>query len=463
MSSRALLRAAHGLLLIALWGATVLVCGDAVRGDEPLYLPPAPDALPFHSAAGQPLLGPIETDYVGFSLPLTDALPMQQPEVRYWIVSSRGSPQDIASIHCGRLCVYERRCDGTVCPSSLANLQARLHPGAPVLISMHGTYVSWDDNLVQSDGTYEWVHCACPNLPLNVIFFTWPSDRERCLLAPCELNQHGCEAETNAFYVASLLACLPDCHPVCLLGHSFGARMAAATLHLAGGGSLQGVRFAGSVGAKRIRAIFAAGAFDHNWLNSGSRYGCALYRAECVLNMQNRHDVTLKAYPLLRPLFARRAIGASGVTFLDRHHQDCTDRLRELDVTSVIGHGHLWPNYYLEPRLSRMIAGWIFFPEVNFAYQPAAPILPPHELQAVPATTAIEASSQSNTHPAGTRQVVATAAISAQPAAQRRATLPATSSRSASAPTQRATPVTSARSTSTSQPRLLQWFRSRGE
>ena len=302
--------------------------------------------------------------------------------IRYWIVSSRTAPQDIRRVRCGHLSVYERRCDGTLRPSGLASLVGQLQPGAPVLLSLHGSWVSWEDNLVQSDGTWEWIRRACPNRPLNVIFFTWPSERTRCLLAPCELRRQGFEAEVNAFYVASLLSFLPDCHPYCLLGHSYGARMTMAALHLAGGGALQGICFGGNLGAKRIRAILAAAALDHNWLNDGGRYDRALCRAECVLNLQNRHDLALKFYPLLRPLQSRRAIGASGVTYFDRYRQTCTCRIKDCDVTRVVGKGHFWPNYYEVPALAGMVAPWVYYPELSVGlphtgYSNETPLLMP--------------------------------------------------------------------------------------
>lgn len=472
-----MLRAATGLCWIALCAAAVLMSGTPLIGAEPLYLAPAPQPLgelppvapapltteSFYAPGPQPTEGPMTLPVAPSSTPAGDC----SYGVRYWIVSSRNAPQDYGSIGCGHLDVFERRCDGSLCPSGLAALQTQLQPGAPVMLFLHGSYVSWEDNCVQSDATWCWIRRACPQLPLNVIFFTWPSDRERCLLVPCELKRQGVEAEVNAFYVASLLAYLPDCHPYCLVGHSYGARMVMATLHLAGGGDLHGMRFGGSVGRKRLRAVLAAGALDHNWLNEDGRYCRALCRAECVLNMRNRHDVALKVYPLLRPLMAHRAIGASGVTGLDRRQQPCTCRIHDLDVTSVIGKGHFWPNYYEAPSLARTIAPWVYFPEVNPGYGVmGAPLT-----QATPSLTTVadpdarRVASASDEPPLAQTDLVQTGTRSPVPP-------PATAKPSHTATTSpaRSPSVTSTQRTSQPSSRtasttggLIGWWRSRGE
>jgi hypothetical protein len=492
-----MLQAAAGLLWFAACAAGMLLGGGVLQGAEPLRL--YPKAVAYEAAAtvtpllappaeaqptpAEPLLTPsappstpevappmpdaplapmpvesfrpVEPFPAGEALPADSYFPVApmpvsagdcNAGVRYWIVSSRQAPQDPHHVGCGHLDVFERRCDGSLCPTGLPNLVASLQPGAPILISLHGSWVGWEDNLIQSDATWCWIRRGCPNLPLNVIFFTWPSDRTRCLLAPCELARQGVEAEVNAFYVASLLAYLPDCHPICVLGHSYGARMAMATMHLLGGGALHGMTFPCTC-PQRIRVILAAGALDHNWLNDGGRYCRALCRAECVLNLRNRHDIALKAYPLLRPLLAHRALGASGVTFFDRHQQTCTCRIHDLDVTDIVQVGHFWPKYYASSQLARMLASWVYFPDVNPGYMATpmtmTPLAQSLTEDAAQLVTAIEAEERAT-------QV----AIADEPA-------PARKTSSTSKP--RASTTTTNRTTTASQPRLMDWLRGRAD
>ncbi|MFV0444305.1 MAG: hypothetical protein ACK5Q5_12115 [Planctomycetaceae bacterium] len=372
MLGNVLLRTACGLFLGGTFAVLVVLMPIQVRADEPQSLAPTVEPVPITDWS--PAYSPPASGYVlpGGAPPAAmpmEALPVAPTGVRYWIVSSRHAAQSVSQLRCSRLHYCERRCDGSLCPSSLEGLRAQLIPGAPVLIMMHGSYVTWNDNLIQSEGTYHWIRRACPDRALNIIFFTWPSDQERKLLIPCELRRQGWEAEANSFYIASLLSAIPDCHPVCLLGHSYGARIALGAMHLGGGGALQGCRLNGSIGAKRVRVVLAAAAVDHNWLNDNGRYCQALCRSEGVLNLRHRHDGVLKLYPLLRPFSAHRALGASGVTFFDRRRQSCTCNIENFDVTGMVPNSHFWPEYYGTPQLAYSIAPWVYFPDVNPTYQ----------------------------------------------------------------------------------------------
>jgi hypothetical protein len=358
-----MLRCAGGLAGIGLLTLCVLGLATTARGDEPLMLPPT-DGLPesFSPEASVDPSVPQPGEYLPAGEVPADAC-WTCPGVRYWVVSSRHASQDAECL--GALRCYERRCDGCLAPSDCNAMISQFIPGAPVLVCIHGSYVDYQTSLEYAESTYWWIRKVYPCRPLNVVFYTWPSERTRCLLAICELNQLGRRAETNAFYLSCLLSWMPDCHPVCLIGHSHGARLALATAHLAGGGSIEGRRTAYSVGAKRLRVILAAGAVDNNWLNDCARYDRALCRAEGILNLRNRKDVVLKLYPLLRPLANHRALGTSGVTFFNRQRQTCPDRVKNLDVTNMVGFGHVWPKFIASHQLACTIAGWVYYPEVN--------------------------------------------------------------------------------------------------
>ncbi len=93
------------------------------------------------------------------------------------------------------------------------------------------------------------------------------------------------------------------------MGHSHGARMTAAALHLLAGGEVDDTHLTYlPPPEQRIRAVLVAGALDHHWMDPGQRYGMALCRTECLLYMRNDHDIVLSIYPMRR-LFSRRALG----------------------------------------------------------------------------------------------------------------------------------------------------------
>jgi hypothetical protein len=37
----------------------------------------------------------------------------------------------------------------------------------------------------------------------------------------------------------------------------------------------------------------------------------------------------------------------------------------ELDVTPLVGLGHMWPNYYRHPQIACWIAPYLYFPDMH--------------------------------------------------------------------------------------------------
>lgn len=314
----------------------------------------------------------------------------------YWVVSSRCDVQHKRYLHLddGELDVCQRTPDGRLCPTNMASLQSQIIPGVPVLICIHGVFVRWEDECLESHQAYQWIRNACPHLPLQVIFFTWPSDGMITGLIAVDVNIRGKQAEFNSLHVARLIHGIPESCPVSFIGHSLGCRTILSTLHLAGGGEVQGFSCPGGLGAnRRFRAVIAAAAVDHNWLNPRDRYGCALPRTECIVNLQNRQDLPLAFYPLYRP-FAGRALARSGLTRRDtRKLGPQSEKFINLDVTETQGHNHLWPGYFQVPEIATAIAPVIYYPGVaqysdTPAYeQPSAPPVEQLEQRLAPEPT----------------------------------------------------------------------------
>ena len=284
----------------------------------------------------------------------------------YWSVGSQSSPQDFdesAPVFCPGVTRYEP-CTGFR-QADMQELFQSLQPGVPVCILCHGSFVSWQDVLVESRETWKWLHHACPDQPIQMIHFSWPSDRP--VFSPViqlDVNRLGRRAGRNGFYVASLVQQIPSECPVCLIGHSHGTRVSASALHLTAGGSVEGYVLApGQFSQHRLRAVFAASAMDHKWLNPDERYGRALCAVEGVLNLKNSCDPALFIYPLRRP-FSCGALGYTGITRRDRSLLGPGGhKIQDLDLTEDIGIGHHWPNYFRRPWLARAIRSYLFFGE----------------------------------------------------------------------------------------------------
>ena len=304
----------------------------------------------------------------------TSAIPLDADarHSKFWIVSSR------VCCRCSRgRCVgcnfkYWRYTESNCLHSSnQKSLVNSLQPGTPVCLVVHGSYVLSKDVLQDSLNTYQWLRAAAPELPLHVVFFTWPSEGVMTLLphngAPSLLPQVdvavlGRRSSFHGVYLAQLMSSIPADHPISLIGHSHGARTVSAAVHLFGEGSVQGYvlpyakRF-----QNRIRVVLAAAAIDHHWLNPGERYGQTLIRAEWLLNFKNRRDWALSMYPFRRP-FSHQALACRGFTRKDRNRQGWLNaKTSELDVTELLGKAHLWPHYYRHVCLARTLIPYVYF------------------------------------------------------------------------------------------------------
>ncbi|GAB4141921.1 MAG: hypothetical protein Tsb009_11920 [Planctomycetaceae bacterium] len=211
-----------------------------------------------------------------------------------------------------------------------------------------------------------WLRSARPGSPLNIVYFTWPSDGPFTGIFQYDILSLGRQSAFNGLYLARLISTLPKNSPISLIGHSHGARMVSSALHLLGGGAMQRYRLCkpGDC-SRRIRAVFLAAAIDHDWLNPDERYHRALCPTEALLNIRNRSDLALFFYPLRRP-FSRTSLARTGFTKRDQKRLGANfAKITELDVTKQIGRHHFWQFYFMEPKISQAIAPYVFFDNGN--------------------------------------------------------------------------------------------------
>jgi|GEM_PF-1237759 len=288
---------------------------------------------------------------------------------RFWIVSTRRCRKE----NSGPCCRYDQflyENDRCVPQHDPAAFQRWLIPGAPICVVVHGSFTSFRGLLGESCELYRWLHAPAPGRPLNIVIFSWPSDDYPTGLFPIDIAVLGRRSGYHGVYLARFLNTLPVGSRVCLVGHSHGVRTIAAALHLESGGTVQGNRlcrahprdFGKSLGcARRYRAVFLAAAIDHHWLDPRERYGRALYGTEALLNLRNRGDFPLSFYPLRKP-FGHRALAKAGFTNRDRRRLGSWNaKVRELDVTPLIGAQHMWHYYFKQTGISTAIAPYVHF------------------------------------------------------------------------------------------------------
>jgi hypothetical protein len=384
---------AAALALATLLGVTA---ANAAEDDSTQPGPTLP-AQPTDPSAGPQLLAP-ETSGAP-SVPTTPAAPFAEPgksfepappptpdltpmapagripvDDGYWIASSwhcrQMAPHGCA---CGDLDFYHVGMGGTQLLNRAA-FAASLAPGVPVCIVVHGSFTNWKGLCDDCAPVLQWIRSAAPQQPLHVVFYTWPSQGGITYEPHVDVGILGMRASFNSIYLAELVARIPPGHPVCLLGHSHGARMVAAALHVLGGGEVDNVRLTWPAPPDlRLRGVLVAGALDHHWLDPGQRFDMALCRTECLLVLRNDHDIVLTFYPLRRP-FSRRAIGERGLSGGDlRRLGLLSSKVAVLDVTSLVQTGHIWQHYYVCPQIAAAIAPYIYY----FDSAPSLTAVPP--------------------------------------------------------------------------------------
>lgn len=296
----------------------------------------------------------------------------------YWIVSSRQC--------CQR---HQTRCPRGSLDYFAADAQSRLsrltEPAflsglrydVPILFIVHGDLTSFPDVRKAAPSIVKWIRNGSPGQPVQIVFYTWPSDDKNLPLPQLDVSARGERAEFNGCYLAKLISQFPTQARVSFFGHSFGTRVVAGALQLMAGGTLPGCNFRyRPKDVRSYRAVFAAAAIDRNWLNPGQRYGRALTVTEWFLNLKNGADFVINLYPF-RSLFGRQALGRVGFSPTDRRRMGpLSSRVYEWDVTMGIGAGHGWSFYYSRPDIGRVIAPYLVFAQAS-----------PHRITVAPAKT----------------------------------------------------------------------------
>ena len=292
--------------------------------------------------------------------------PGQRADNDYWIVSTRHCPQSgMPNCTPEQFQYFHVTADGRRTLSSLAAYKQQIDPNVPICIVVHGSYSTWRSLVADSKPVNRWLRSAAPASPLQVVFFTWPSEPITAVLPGVDVGILGRRASYNGFYLSQFIQQTPDNSRISFFAHSHGARVVSASLQLLDGGALNGyqLRQAGC-GNRKLRPIFAAAAIDHHWLNPGERFGRAMNQIDQGLVLYNEHDIALMLYPLRR-LFSHRPLGLVGFDRTDRRLQNGRARkLAEVDVTPQVDTGHLWENYVAKRTIAASMRPYLYFEEV---------------------------------------------------------------------------------------------------
>lgn len=191
---------------------------------------------------------------------------------------------------------------------------------------------------------------------VRLVIWCWPSDRLP-VDRPTNARIKADWAEQQGFHVARFLAQLPPRAGVSLWGHSYGARVCSAALHLLGGGTLDGRSSTGGpwAGSGRLRAVLTGAALEDGWLLPGERHGAATRAAEKILVVINPCDAVLWLFPLLpKGGGGPPALGLAGLP-QDPRRCEVEPHVDHLDVSGTLGLGHVSQRYLECPEVIRQI------------------------------------------------------------------------------------------------------------
>ena len=243
---------------------------------------------------------------------------------------------------------YDRQC-GRWVQESVESFLAE-EATMPTLFYAHGNSLSHKFAMKSCWLIYNKMRC-CPGSK-RLVFWSWPSERVHKTeglrvrkMIEKNLRTKYIYAEYQGYYLAKLVDRMSLSQRVMLSGHSYGGITSAAAVHYLGGGCLRGLTLAGGAEFERpnLRAAIISGAFDHDMLIPGHRYGQAFVAGEKILVTRNINDRTLKKWPKTS-WTGRRAIGVVGVNA--NLLGEFRSKLCQQTMSADVGTSH-----YLKPHL----------------------------------------------------------------------------------------------------------------
>ncbi len=268
-----------------------------------------------------------------------------------WLVNTRCAPR-CKNLDCGfeRLIYkrYDRECRRWVRESRESFLAQE--STMPTMFFVHGNSLNHKNAMKQCWQIYCKMRC-CPG-PKRLVYWSWPAERvyKTKGLRVREMIEKNLRikyvySEYQSYYLAKLVNMMSLSQRVMMAGHSYGAITASGAAHFIGGGCLRGLTLEGGAAVERpnLRVGAISGAFDHDMLNPGNRYGQTFVAAEKVYVTRNIKDRTLKKWPKTS-WRCKKAIGVLGVNA--NRLGVYRNKLCQQTMTDDVGTSH-----YLTPHL----------------------------------------------------------------------------------------------------------------
>jgi hypothetical protein len=271
--------------------------------------------------------------------PVSGDLQSGSKAIRYWRLSSDRQWQD----------------------ADAESFQTMDEPAVPTTVIVHGNDDNADDAIQFAWPVYCRMLKIAQDKPFRLVIWSWPSDRVcKRIRSDVQLKYSYCDAQ--AYYLAETCKLHLHDRPLCLIGYSMGAQIAAAGLHLLAGGEVDCRKLDGGEPINEsqnrsipVRVVMVAAAMDNFSLASDGEYNLALPLIKSMLLARNGCDRVLKWYPRLYGRGGPQALGFTGPTGCGEY-----DKIELLDVSCEVGRKHPWEFYIQSASLMAAIDRYAF-------------------------------------------------------------------------------------------------------
>ncbi len=235
-------------------------------------------------------------------------------------------------------------------------------PAAITTIWIHGNQISHGDAFQVGWTAYSAIaRKTTDERPLRFVIWSWPSERTDAGLFE-DVRIKASRTGPSSLHLARFIDAMSSEVQVTIMAYSFGARIATGTLHLLGGGSVNGRTLTLPSAARRPQfdVVLIAAALDNDWLLPGHCHGRAMKMVRRMLLVTNGCDRVLERYHWL---YGRRSCAeALGYTGLVGGGQLGADRAKitQFDACCYAGPEHDWSHYFASPSIVARIVPIVF-------------------------------------------------------------------------------------------------------